>query len=97
MNTNQNPGIRQLFNLVAVKEREAGDQVIKTVEARLHKVLRVVTEKLKNSKHSKTSVLKFLESTFLFFPLEIGLSNIEVSEPSTDINSSNKENNLGPS
>ena len=80
-----------------VKEWETSDQVIKTIKAGLHKVLRVVTKEFKDRKHSKTTMLEFLKSTLLFFSLEVGLSNIEISEPSADINGSNEENNLCPS
>jgi hypothetical protein len=56
-----------------------------------------MTKKLKNSKHSKTSVLKFLQSTLFFFSLKVGLSNIEISEPSAHVHGTDEENNLCPS
>ncbi len=87
--------LRECAHLV-VKEGKSGDEVVKSVESRLDKVLGVVTEQLKDGEHGKTSVLKLLESTLLVLTLEVGLSNVEVSEPSTDIDSSDGEDDLGP-
>jgi hypothetical protein len=57
-----------------------------------------VTEKLKNGKHSKTSVLKLVKLALLkFLGLKIGLSELEVSKESLVVNSSNEEDDLGPS
>jgi hypothetical protein len=85
------------LSLVSVHERKTGDHVIVSIESRRYEVLRVVTKEFKDRKHSKTTMLEFLKSTLLFFSLEVGLSNIEISEPSADINGSNEENNLCPS
>ena len=57
-----------------------------------------MTEKLKSGKHGKTSVLQFLSLT----PLKslwgkFRLSNLEVSKESPVVNSSNEEDDLGPS
>jgi len=87
---------RKIARYLVVEEGKSGDEGVKSVKTRLDKVLGVVTEQLKDGKHGKTSVLKLLKSTLLFLTLEVGLSNVEVSEPSTDIDRSDGEDDLGP-
>lgn len=81
---------------LVVQEWKTSDQVIQSIKAGFHEVLRVVAEELKNGKHSKSSVLKFLKSTFLFFSFKVGLSNIEISKPSTHVYRTNGKDNLSP-
>jgi len=72
--------------------------VVQSIESRGNKVLAIVTEKLKSGKHGKASVLKLVKLALLKFPrLEVGLSNLEVSKESPVVNSSNEEDDLGPS
>ena len=77
------------MNLV-VDERKSSDEVVHTIESRGYKVLAIVTEKLKNGKHSKTSVLKLVKLALLkLLGLKVGLSELEVSKESPVVNSSN--------
>ena len=85
------------FNLVSVDERKSSDHVVKSIESGLDEVLGVVTQQLKEGKHGKTSMLKFLELALVLLITEVGLSEAEVSEDTPVINGSNEEDDLGPS
>ena len=79
-------------NLV-VEEREAGDEGIQTIKSRLNQVLRVMTEELKEGKHSKASVLEFLKFAGLkLFRVKVRLANLEITKESPVVNSCTVEN-----
>ena len=46
----------QPFTCLVVKERETGDQVVKSIKSRRDQVLRVMTEELQGGKHGKTTI-----------------------------------------
>ena len=80
-----------------VKEGKAGNEVVVTVETRLSKVLTVVTDKLKEGKHSKTSVLKLGSLTLGQNVIRKVKNSGGGCEPSISLNGSNESNHLGPS
>ena len=84
------------MNLV-VDEGKASDEVIVTVKSRLDKVLRVVTDELKEGKHGKTSVLKLSGLTLGKDIIGQVKNSGRGGEPSVGLNASNEGDDLHPS
>lgn len=82
---------------LVVDEGESGDEVVKTIKSRLGKVLAVVTEKLEDGEHGKTSVLKLSGLTLD----EDVIGEVELSSggavEAVVLNASNKSDDLDPS
>mmetsp|Transcript_4744 Transcript_4744/g.13208 ORF Transcript_4744/g.13208 Transcript_4744/m.13208 type:complete len:121 (+) Transcript_4744:110-472(+) len=82
---------------LVVKEGEASDQFVQTIESGLHQVLRVVTQEFKEGEHGKTSILQFVELEFLKVILSEWLfADFEVSKEAIVVNGSNEEDYLKP-
>jgi hypothetical protein len=80
-----------------VDERKTSDQVVKSIKARLHQVLRVVAKELENRKHGKTSVLKFLKLPLLHLLSKVGHSPVKSTKVTVVVNGSNHEEHFCPS
>lgn len=81
------------INLV-VDERKTGDEVVIPIKSWNGKVLRIVTDELEESKHGKTSVLKFGRLT-LGKDVRWQVQNTGGgSEPSVSLDASNEGNKL---
>ena len=78
-------------------ERKTSDQVVKSIKARLHQVLRVVAKELENRKHGKTSVLKFLKLPLLHLLSKVGHSPVKSTKVTVVVNGSNHEEHFCPS
>lgn len=72
--------------------------MIHAIKSGLNQVLGVMAEKFKGGKHGNAAVLELRELASLkFFLVEFRLASIEVSKETIVIDSTNEEENLGPS
>lgn len=93
----QSPNETTLQILNLVKEGKSSEQVVKTVESRLDKILTVVTEELEGGKHSNASVLELTQLTLLHdLRVKGKLTNLEVSEETPVVNGTDEEDDLSP-
>ena len=80
-----------------VQEREAGDEIVKSIKSWRDKVLAVVTEEFQDCQHGQAAVLQLVQLEIINFTTHGFLARIKVTEEAIVVDGTDGEEHLHPS